>query len=241
MMNFQAAASQIASKLGLAAPPVALAFVEAPPPGVRGFDQEVPSACTLWRIAETSTFYAPAEKHFNCPIGTMTMGFEMPGPVKENLMALVQMMFGCGYVAPEETAKIPYVTKKKNGIVYGPLKEFPMAPDLVLMWLTPAQAMLYSEAAGTCRWNEELPPAAFGRPSCAALPIAFGRGHATLSLGCTGMRIFTDISENRLLAVLPGAQLEAFLQGLASVSEANSTMLQFYKGHKEKFAQAPPT
>ena len=33
------------------------------------------------------------------------------------------------------------------GIVYGPLGELPIEPDLILLWLTPRQAMFYSEAA----------------------------------------------------------------------------------------------
>ncbi len=237
-MKYENAAAQIGSQLALAAPPVALAFVEAPPAGVRNFDQEVPSACTFWRKAETSVFYAPAEKHFNCPIGGMTMGFDMPGAVQENLMELVRKMFGCGYISPEETAKIPSIKKKKTGIVYGPLGNFPIEPDLILMWLTPSQAMLYSEAAGTCRWSDELPAMVFGRPSCAALPVAFGQSQSTLSLGCTGMRIFTDISENRLLAVLPADRLQEFLNGLGSITEANAAMREFYEGHKGKFAEA---
>lgn len=200
------------------------------------FDQEVPSACAFWRKAETNVFYASAEKHFNCPIGAMTIGFDMPTNVQENLMGVVQKMFGSGYLSPEETAKIPSVKKKKSGIVYGPLKDFPIEPDLILMWLTPRQAMLYSEAAGTCRWTEELPTAVFGRPSCAALAVAFEHPQSTLSLGCAGMRIFTEISEDRLLAVLRASKAQEFVKALESVAEANVTMRTFYEDHKGQFA-----
>ena len=71
-MNYDNIATGISSLLQLASPPVAMSFVEAAPTGMAVFDQEVPSACTFWRKAETELFYAPAEKHFNCPIGAMT-------------------------------------------------------------------------------------------------------------------------------------------------------------------------
>lgn len=235
-MKYEDVAAAISSRLQLASPAVALSFVEAAPTGMPIFDQDVPSACTFWRKAETGVFYASAEKHFNCPIGAMTMGFEMPNEVQQNLMSVVQQMCGVGYISPEEAANIPTVKKKKSGIVYGPLQAFPMEPDLVLMWLTPGQAMLYGEAAGTCRWTESMPAATFGRPSCAALPVAFDKSQATLSLGCLGMRIFTDISENRLLAVLPGSKIGEFSKALESIAAANQEMGVFYRGHKSNFA-----
>jgi uncharacterized protein (DUF169 family) len=201
------------------------------------FDEEVPSACTFWRQAEIGLFYAPAEKHFNCPIGAMTMGFDMPKEVQEKLMGVVEMMCGAGYISPEEVARIPTAGKKKSGIVYGPLRAFTTDPDLVLMWLTPRQAMIYSEAAGTCRWTEAMPTPAFGRPSCAALPVALDKSRPTLSLGCLGMRIFTGVSEDHLLAVLPGSRIEEFFRALESVATANQTLGEFYQGHKAKYAR----
>jgi uncharacterized protein (DUF169 family) len=160
----------------------------------------------------------------------------MPSSVQENLMQVVQKMFGAGYISPEETGKIPSVKKKKSGIVYGPLKDFPVEADLILMWLTPRQAMLYSEAAGNCRWTENLPAAVFGRPTCAALSIAFTDGQSTFSLGCAGMRIFTQISDDRILAVLPGGKAQDFVKGLEAIATANASMRIFYEEHKGKFA-----
>lgn len=235
-MNYENAATRISSKLGLGNPPIALSFAETAPAGIATFNEEVPSACTFWRKAERSVFYAPAERHFNCPIGAMTMGFDLPADVRANLMQLVQKMCGVGYISPEEAEKIPSVRKKKSGIVYGPLQDFPMEADLVLMWLTPRQAMLYNEAVGACRWTGGLPASVFGRPACAALPVAFGSSQSTLSLGCMGMRTFTDISEDRLLAALPGTKLEDFLNALESMTEANQNMQAFYEDHKAKFA-----
>ncbi len=113
----------------------------------------------------------------------MTMGFEMPSAVKDQLMDVVGTMTSCGYIALEEVQKIPTVKGQKAGIVYGPLKAFPIHADVILVWLTPRQAMLFSESVGKCRWTEAAPAAVFGRPACAALAVAFEQSQPALSLG----------------------------------------------------------
>jgi len=234
-MRYERIGTEINEKLRLATPPIALAFVERAPAGIPSLDEDVPSACSFWRKAEMAVFYASADRHFNCPIGALTMGFAMPDEVQAKLMELTKMMCGVGYLAPEEAAKIPSIPKKHSGIVYGPLRDFPIEPDLVLMWLTPDQAMLYAEAAGSCRWVEERPIPLLGRPSCAALPVALANSQSTFSLGCTGMRIFTGIGEDRFLAVLPGNRMLEFNKALGSKREATQRMRIFYEDHKKKF------
>jgi uncharacterized protein (DUF169 family) len=235
-MNYSGLAEAISSRLALAWPPVAVSFVESPPEGVATPGEDVPAGCAFWRKAETGVFYASAEAHFNCPIGSMTMGFDMPPNVMQDLMSLVENMTGCGYIGPEEAAKIPSVPGKKSGIVYGPLAQFNEAPDLVLLWLSPRQAMIFQEAAGRCSWTETIPAGIFGRPACAALPIANQSGQATLSLGCTGMRTFTEIADDRMLGVLPGDRLEQFSRALEKAVDVNASMEEFYAGRKQQFS-----
>ncbi|HEY6324511.1 MAG TPA: DUF169 domain-containing protein [Thermoanaerobaculia bacterium] len=230
-------AGELTSQLGLDIPPVALAFADSQPEGIPAAADAVPSACTFWREAESRVFYAPAAAHANCPIGMMTMGFEMSPEVHEQLMQLVGMACGCGYIAGDEPGKIPTVGKRHAGIVYGPLEDFPGAPDLILLWLTPRQAMLYSEAAGTLSWTATAPTSALGRPACSALPVALAQDRSTLSLGCMGMRTFTGIHEDRLLGVLPGKQAETVSAALPGTTAANAAMSKFYEGHKAQFAR----
>lgn len=229
-------AEELTSQLGLDIPAVALAFADSQPAGIPAATDAVPSACTFWRDAESRVFYAPAAAHANCPIGVMTMGFEMSPEVHAQLMQLVGMACGCGYIAADEPAKIPTVGKRHAGIVYGPLQDFPGAPDLILLWLTPRQAMLYSEAAGTLSWTEAAPTWALGRPACSALPVALAQNRSTLSLGCMGMRTFTGIHEDRLLGVLPGKQAATLFAALPGTIAANRAMGEFYAGRKAQFA-----
>jgi len=182
--------------LALERPPVALKFGIGRPSGVARPPTAVPSSCSFWRQAEGKVFYASAEDHFNCPVGSMVMGFELPPEVSQKLNDLVNFMCGECYLTEAEPAKIPMIRQSGPGILYGQLDMFPAEPDVILMWLVPHQAMIFSEAAGDASWAGEL-MAVSGRPGCAALPRALERGKPGLSLGCAGMRTFTSVGRRR--------------------------------------------
>ncbi|HEX4060853.1 MAG TPA: DUF169 domain-containing protein [Streptosporangiaceae bacterium] len=230
-MDHATAAQRLSTLLSLQNPPVALAFVGQSPDGIAQAAKPVPSACTFWRQAEQGTFYAAAAQHFNCPVGSMVMGFELPEAVGEQLGGLVKSMCDAGYLSMDEAAKIPTVGRASAGIVYGPLHEFPLAPDVVVLWVSVAQAMLYSEAAGRAAWTS-APMDVTGRPGCAALPRALNSNQPGMSLGCAGMRTFTEIGDDMNLAAIPGSALDGFIDALAGTVESNAAMRSFYSEHK---------
>ena len=228
-------ADRLVGKLELEIPPVALARANAAPEGVGVLAREVPSSCSLWREAESGVFYAPAEKHFNCPVGAMTMGFELTDAVKGHLMDVVQHMCACGYIGEDEPASMPTVPAGHTGMLYGPLRDFPTAPDLVVLWLAPRQAMLFNEASGAVRWSGGGQLPVLGRPACSALPMALSQSRPMLSMGCLGMRTFTEVGGDRMLAVIPGTELERFADGLDAVLAANVQMASVYDAQKAAF------
>lgn len=229
-MSTAAIATLLVENLELDFAPVALAFMDSAPAGVDAPSAVSPSACGFWRQAEKGVYFAPADAHFNCPVGAMVMGFDLPGPVSEELMGLVGSMTKCGYIAADEPGHIPTSPKKRaKGILYGPLADLPVAPDAVLIWLNPAQAMILSEAIGGATWGNDRPAKVLGRPACAAIPEAIGTQQTTLSLGCVGMRTFTAIAPDRLLAVIPGQLLGPLSAEVARLRAVNNAMESFYK------------
>ena len=187
-MDRAATAERLTALLSLRNPPIALAFVDRPPNGIVHVSKPVPSACTFWRRAELGTFYASAEQHYNCPIGSMVMGFDLPATMSERLGGLVQSMCDARYLSMDEAAKVPDVGRNSVGIVYGPLCEFPLDPELVVIWVNVAQAMLYSEAAGRAAWTGAQMDIT-GRPSCAALPRALHSNQPGMSLHVGGVGV----------------------------------------------------
>jgi uncharacterized protein (DUF169 family) len=213
-----------------------MTMVDAPPEGVSDAERAVPSSCTFWREAEKGVFYATAAQHFNCPVGAHVMGFDMPTEVQEQLGGLVQSMCDAQYLDMAEVAKIPAMSKKGTGVVYGPLADVPVDPDVVLMWLTPAQAMIYNEATGNASWTASAPGTVSGRPGCTALPLAMATEEPKMALGCIGMRTFTGIANDRLLAAVPGDKVAELTAELEKTVTANAGMQSFYEGHRAQFA-----
>jgi uncharacterized protein (DUF169 family) len=230
-MDRAATAKRLADLLSLGNPPIALTFVDKPPEDIVHANKPVPSACAFWRQAELGTFYASAEHHYNCPIGSMVMGFDLPPTVNDQLGGLVRSMCDARYLSMDEAAKIPNAGRNSVGIIYGPLSEFPLDPDLVVIWVNVAQAMLYSEAAGRAAWTGAHMEVT-GRPGCAALPRALHSNLPGMSLGCAGMRTFTEISDDMNLAVIPGTALAGFVDALQETVDSNATMRSYYSARK---------
>lgn len=228
-MAYEDSAKLLQEGLKLALPPVAVKFVDGPPAGIQGLQQAGPSACSYWRKAEQGLFYASAADHYGCPIGAMVMGFDLPEAVGQELMGLVGSMLGVSYISEDEIANIPKVEKKPGGIVYGPLAGFPMEPDSVIVWPTPAQAMILQEWSGGAKWAKAPQGFVYGRPGCGAVAVAGNQGSPAMSLGCIGMRTFTQVPDDRCLLVIPGAALGEMQQGLQRVLSVNETMKGMYE------------
>lgn len=230
-------AAQLMELFQLARPPIGVAFVTERPTGVARFDGAAPSACSFWRHAESGVFYATAVQHANCLLGAMTMGFPLTETQMREIGDLVKQMCSCGYINEDEPAHLPAVRSEKNGIVYGPLVDFPIAADVVLLWLTPRQAMLFQEASEAARWSSMGPSGrVLGRPGCAALPVSLDSSKPILSFGCAGMRTFTEISDELILGAIPGGELTRFARGLAATLQANQVMQSYYDDRKREVA-----
>ena len=164
-MDNRSRARLLTDELRLDRVPVALTFVEDAPAGVPVTMSVEPSACTFWRQGEASLFYAAADRHLECGVGTMTMGFEIPVVRQDAAMGLVGMMVEMGYLDSAETAHLPVVQEPHQGILYGPLADFPIEPDVVLAIVSPAQGMILAEASESVTLRERPSMPTLGRPA----------------------------------------------------------------------------
>lgn len=233
--DFVSLATRLRAGLGLDTTPVALTFVDSPPDGLASPARTVPSACSFWPDAENGTFYASAAKHYNCPIGSMVMGFKLPEEVLQRLGELVGGMCEDRYLSADEPPKIPVMKREYAGIVYGPLAQTEATPDVALIWVNARQAMQCNEAMGTAAWTTGF-PVTTGRPGCAALPLAITEGSPALSLGCAGMRTFTGVGDDRLLLAIPGAFLPSFVDSLEEVIGLNTQLTGYYQSERDRLA-----
>lgn len=241
MTSMRQTAKILKESLGLATPPIGLAFLKEPPAGVPRYQRAVPAACAFWKAAQTALFYATAEDHYNCPIGAVTQGFEPPAPVMEQAMQLIGQMGQLDYFDAAEVSHIPSVEKPHQVAVYGPLDAFDSlkgaAPDVALILCSPFQAMLLFEATGGAAWQgTEKASHIFGRPACAAIPAALKESNTTSSLGCMGARTFAGIGESEMMVVVPLNAITALSEKSLKILGANAEMRNYYKGRKAEFA-----
>ena len=216
--------------------PVAVAFLAATPQGVPRFEGSEPSGCSFWRLAAAGkTFYTLPENHFNCAVGAYTHRIPLSAEREKETEQTLRMMFDLGYVKPEEVPLIPRLEKTPEAIVYAPLGETPVTPDVVLFACKPAAAMLLGEAAARAGVRSGSP--ALGRPTCMALPASLAQG-SILSLGCMGNRVYTGLGESEMYMVLRGADLAKVAEALGVIASANSALQIYAQGRRSKLATA---
>lgn len=216
--------------------PVGLAFVDTIPDHVKHVGRRVPSACTFWKLAEKGIFYATAADHQECPIGLMTMGFEIGEESQQRAQDLVQTMASVQYFSPLEVSSLPLVEKPHQAIVYGRLDRFPGEADVVLCILNTEQAMLVAEAQGNVNWSQPSGQSATGRPTCAVIPHSLQTGLASMSFGCVGARTYTGLTRGELVLSLPAAEFPALIDRLEIIVTANNALAPFHQGQRDKFS-----
>jgi uncharacterized protein (DUF169 family) len=220
--------SSLAALLNLASPPVAIAFVEAAPPGVPHVSGSEPAGCGYWRrAAGGEVFFTTADDHKRCPVGAHTHNVALSPAEKEELTGLVQMMAGLSYIKLEEVPHIPTRNTPMQVAVYSPLETAPAPPDVVLVRGTAQQMMLLAEAAQSAGMAGAGP--AMGRPTCAAIPEAINSARTSASFGCVGNRVYTGADQTEAYFAIPGERLGAVEEHLAVIVHANRELERFHR------------
>ena len=204
----------LGEKLMIELPLVGLTFTSDPPKDVPVLHRDPQSFCTLWRWAEERVFYASGAQHMECGLGGLVSGFLTPDGREDELASLLDEMCEGGAGTADEIAQTATFQHGAAGAIYGPLWMMPVEPDMVLMWATLPQMGVLQEVAGTIMWRNNPQGAVFPRPACAVLPIASANDKPALSLGCVGMRVYTNVPPHMYLIALPGSHLESLEQAM---------------------------
>jgi uncharacterized protein (DUF169 family) len=233
-VNYQSLEEQLSSDLGLTRRPIAIAFRDAPPPGVSKFTGSVPSGCSFWRLAsEGRTFFTVPSDHYNCAIGSYTHNIPLPAERANELTDTLEFMASIGYVRMEEVPGIPVLPKTPGAVVYAPLGDTPVDPDVVMFWGLAARVMLLQEAAIAAGVASSI--STFGRPTCMALPASLATG-IVMSTGCVGNRVYTGVDEGELYAAVPGKYLEKIADAAGAVSAANAKLHEYHEARRQQLS-----
>jgi uncharacterized protein (DUF169 family) len=230
MSQWKELEQRFTERLSLKRRPVSVTILDSEPADIPKFAGTEPSGCSFWRLAaDGKSFYTVPSDHFNCPVGSYTHRIDLPEQRKNELNETLSLMFSVEYLQPEDVAKVPQLPKTPTAVVYAPLGDSPIDPSVVLFSCRPRAAMLLQEAAS--RANAASPLPILGRPTCMAIPAAMSMG-TTASLGCIGNRVYTGIEEDDLYVAVPGNQLAAVDEALATIVAANSAIENYARSRR---------
>jgi uncharacterized protein (DUF169 family) len=234
MIDYRSLEQRLAQDLQTSRRPVAVAFRDAAPPGVAKFAGSEPSACSFWRLAmKGRAFYTVPGDHHNCAIGSHTHNMPLPPGRAGELEQTLAYMTGLGYIRMEEVAGIPRLPRTPGVVVYAPLGDTPVDPDVVLFVGQPGRVMLLQEAARRAGLAVRVP--LLGRPTCMAIPAALAEGAVT-STGCIGNRVYTDVGDDELYVVVPGRDLARLAEELPRIADANRKLSEYHRGRRGALA-----
>ncbi len=224
--------------LGLGVPPIAIAFagngpVAAPPfegrypaPTPDGRTGAVPAGCVFWMHATERAFTTVAADHGNCSVGSVTHGFSPLGAVVGN--EDVQALLASEWVTAEAAGALPAVTPPPWAVVYAPLAESPLQPDIVLLRVNGKQLMLLNDAWPALRLE--------GKPQCHIIPLAISSGEIVVSSGCMLSRVRTGMANNEVACAIPFAALPALIERLDRARTADLAVAAYAAADGRRFA-----
>jgi uncharacterized protein (DUF169 family) len=227
MTDYHSLEESLSGSLHLRRRPVAVSFRETPPATMAAFTGTEPAGCGFWRLAaEGKTFYTVPSDHYNCAIGSYTHSINLPAERAHELDQALTLMTGLGYLSMKEIPNVPRLPETPRVVIYAPLGDTPVDPDVVLFIGTPGRMMLLVEAALRAGVAAQVPLLA--RPTCMALPIALGSG-AVASAGCVGNRVYTGLSENELYVAVPGKDVARVANEALIITEANAKLSEYHR------------
>ncbi len=237
--DYKTLAAALTELLGLDSPPLAITFTQEEPAGVSRYAGSMPqptadgrtgkvaAGCVFWMKATQQTFHTCAEDHANCSVGSLTHGF-IPLDVaasRDDVKAMVSVH----WVTPEMFPGIPVIKQQPQCVVYGPLADTGIDPDVVFLRLIGKQAMALHDAMPDIRFE--------GKPQCHIIPMAREQGQVALSVGCMASRTRTGMSNTEMTCAVPAARLEELVGRLRSSCAADKAIAAYAAKDAQRFAQ----
>lgn len=240
MTDYTTLAQTLQTALQLKLPPIAVTFTDQAPAGLPTPASQQPAGCVFWQQAATGPFATTTKDHELCAIGVYTHNLAGASPAYgSELGDVLKVMANLEYARSEDIALVPVLNRSTKQVVYAPLAETPLPPDVVLLFAQASQGLIIAEAIQQVEMG--IPPA-LGRPACAVIPQVANSGRAALSLGCCGARAYLDaFTDDVALWALPGAQLATYVEKVEKLSKANDLLTTFHTLRRQDVAagQAP--
>lgn len=231
MTDYSILERRICQNLNLKKRPVSIAFRETAPAGISRFAGSEPSGCSFWKLAAGGmTFYTVPEDHCNCAMGSFTHRFPVSPERAGDLEHTISMMSSSGYLKMEELASLPRLIEAPKAVIYAPLGDTPVDPDLVVIVAQPMQVMLLQESA--LRAGVGIRLSLLGGPTCLSLPSALGTRGMITSAGCLGNRVYNDLGDDELYVVSAGRAFPQIVEEMQAIAQSAAKRMESHRGHR---------
>jgi len=233
---FRDLARRLTMALRLGAPPIAIRFatgdagaspfgVASPPPNEAGRTGAVPAGCVFWMKATDRTFATNAADHANCSVGSLTHGWlEIDEAARRDDVAAV---LEAGWVTEAAISTLPRVRRRPEAIVYGPLADALLEPDVVLVRMDGLGLMALHGAVRDLRLE--------GRPQCHIVALAKEDGVVAASFGCALSRARTGMPPEQMTCAIPGSRLSDVVDHLEATTALDRRMANYAANDARRF------
>jgi len=226
MLDYSILELELCETAGLSRRPVAVTFRSSAPQGIPKFAGKVPSGCSFFGIAAGGmTFYTVSTDHRNCALGCYCHNLSLPPGHAEELAKTMTSLSDTGSFQFEEIHSVPRTEVNPEAVIYSPLGNTPVDPDIAVLVVRPLQAMFLQEAA--LRRHIGVKVAPFGRPTCMSLHAAL-KDTAVTSAGCMGNRVYNALGDDEFYMLIPGRLLAKVTDEVQSIATANAKLAEQY-------------
>ena len=195
-------------------------------PNEHGRTGQVPAGCVFWIAGARETFHTTAADHANCSVGSLTHGFLSleEAATKDDVGAVLES----GWVDEAAVAALPRVTRRPQSIVYSPLAESPVPPDVILLRINGLGLMTLKNA---------LPDLLIeGKPQCHIVALAKEQGTVAASVGCALSRSRTGMKAEEMTCAIPASRLGDVVDALESTVTLDRRMATYASQDAKRFA-----
>lgn len=237
MSSWTSISEQLSKALVPFAPPLSITFsakttsidkFDSPmaPATEEGRTGRVPAGCVFWIEGINRTFATLAEDHGNCSVGSFTHGLMdlNTAATKSDVANLV----GAKWVREEDFTSIAHVEERPQEIIYGPLADCEVDPDVILLRINAKSLMVAHDSWPTLRIE--------GKPQCHIVAIALEQRQLAASVGCILSRTRTKMGSDELTLAIPASLVESFIESLHETIEADSSVASYAATDSARFS-----
>jgi len=222
-MKSKSLSEKLEKILGLESPPIAVKIIksEYPMPGI-ATPEKKSRYCQLLMLARRGYTYKLTPETIACPASKAALGFDvLPEKISSGKMLCALGLFENEEAAAETMRMMPRLKlRAAKAIVAGPLENFPLEPDVIIieslpehiMWL--CLARIFREG-GRLNFSSSI----FQCCCVDVTVVPYLTGEVNISPGCYGCREATDAPPEHMFMGIPAKLLEEITESLEKLSK----------------------